>query len=123
MILSDPSFEKFHCQECYSLYWKLEAYNSISLILHSSPTCTSCFCVSDIQDFIIVPVFFGMEIFLAFLGNGLVVYVMLMFGESNTTNCYIVNLALTDLVSLFTQINYYCLMRIICTENLYWIRC
>lgn len=53
-------------------------------------------------DVIVVPAIWGTLFLAGIAGNSLVVYVMLRFADVNTTNCYIVNLAVTDL--LFTVI-------------------
>lgn len=63
------------------------------------------------EDVILVPLLWGLFIVIGLLGNGLVVYVMLRHGERNATNCFIVNLALTDLAFIvivipFTMIYY-----------------
>ncbi|ELU15450.1 hypothetical protein CAPTEDRAFT_74266, partial [Capitella teleta] len=62
-------------------------------------------------DLIMVPCIWGAIFLAGIAGNLLVVYVMLRYGEVNTTNCYIINLAATDLVFIivvipFTMINY-----------------
>ena len=46
---------------------------------------------------ILVPIIFSVLIVVGVLGNGLVIYVMLRHGERTTTNCYVVNLAITDM--------------------------
>nr|AKQ63059.1 orphan G-protein coupled receptor 54 [Platynereis dumerilii] len=60
---------------------------------------------------VLVPILWGLIIIVGLLGNGLVVYVMLRYGERQTTNCYIVNLAFTDLAFVlvcvpFTMLHY-----------------
>ena len=60
---------------------------------------------------VIIPILWGLIIIGGLLGNGLVVYVMLRYGERQTTNCYIVNLAFTDLAFVlicvpFTMLHY-----------------
>lgn len=64
-----------------------------------------------VEDQVIVPLLWGTIILIGLLGNGLVVYVMLRYGERQTTNCYIVNLAFTDLAFVlivvpFTMLHY-----------------
>lgn len=49
------------------------------------------------MDNVVVPVIWSILVLIGFLGNGLVVYVMLCYGELKATNRYITNLALTDL--------------------------
>ena len=60
---------------------------------------------------IVVPVIWSILILIGSVGNGLVVYVLLRFGERSTTNYYIINLAVTDLAFLlicvpFTMMHY-----------------
>ena len=62
-------------------------------------------------DTIIVPILWGLLMILGICGNGLVVYVMMRYAEKNTTNCYIINLAFTDLAFViivvpFTMVHY-----------------
>lgn len=52
-------------------------------------------------DTVVVPAIWGILILIGILGNGLVVYVMFLHGELNTTNCYILNLAFSDLAFTF----------------------
>ena len=66
---------------------------------------------SRIDDLVVVPVAWGVLIITGVIGNGLVIYVMLRHGERKATNCYIVNLALTDLAFIlivvpFTMMHY-----------------
>ena len=65
----------------------------------------------EVIDFVVVPAVWSLFIVTGVLGNGLVVYVMLRHGERKATNCYVVNLALTDLafislVAPFTMMHY-----------------
>jgi hypothetical protein len=47
---------------------------------------------------VILSIVWILIIILGFVGNGLVIYVMLQFGEKSVTNVYIVNLAFADLL-------------------------
>ena len=49
------------------------------------------------EDHVIVPTVWGIIMALGLFGNLLVTYVMLRYADSSATNCFVVNLALTDL--------------------------
>jgi hypothetical protein len=48
----------------------------------------------------VVPVIWAILIIVGAVGNGLVLYILLRFGERSVTNIYIINLALADLAFL-----------------------
>lgn len=50
-----------------------------------------------IGDVVVVPVVWSVLYVVGVLGNGLVLYVMMRHAERQTTNCFITNLALSDL--------------------------
>ena len=63
------------------------------------------------DDMITAAVLFGLIIILGISGNSLVVHVMRKYAEKNATNCYIINLAFTDLIFViivvpFTMMHY-----------------
>ena len=53
---------------------------------------------------VLVPVVWTVLIVIGLLGNGLVVYVLVRYGERKATNCYILNLALTDLAFIMVSV-------------------
>ena len=62
-------------------------------------------------DMIAVPILWSVAMILGISGNGIVVYVMTKFAEKNSINCYIINLACSDLTFViivvpFTMMHY-----------------
>jgi hypothetical protein len=57
-----------------------------------------------IGDTIIVPAIWTTLLVMGVLGNGLVLYIMMRHAERQTTNCLIINLALSDLTFLVVVI-------------------
>ena len=75
----------------------VDAVNDVTAAFNGNTPVNSSMTIGDI---IIVPAIWTVLLVVGVLGNGLVLYIMMRYAERQTTNCFIINLALSDLTFL-----------------------